>query len=98
MKMNSAQIEQTLSQFEAEAIPPDHPVMPQLQRMFGDHTYFLDSCGLNIVEPMETDKKDERLGVVINLADWSDVSATSLQPHQPQSTELTVTLGPDGSH
>jgi hypothetical protein len=100
MKLNTAQIEQTLNQFEAEAIPSDHPVMPQLQRLFGDHTYFLDGSGLNIVEPVETEteQKDGRLGVVINLADWSDVSATSLQPHAPESTEVTVALEPDGSH
>ena len=41
MKMNSAQIRQTLHQFEA-AIPAGHPVMPQLERMFGEHTYFID--------------------------------------------------------
>jgi hypothetical protein len=42
MKMNSAQIGQTLHQFEAQAIPAGHPVMPQLERMFGEHTYFID--------------------------------------------------------
>jgi hypothetical protein len=30
MKMNSAQIEQTLNQFDAQAIPAGHPAMPQL--------------------------------------------------------------------
>ena len=95
MKLNSAQIEQTLNQFEAQAIPANHPVMPQLQRLFGDHTYFVDGSGLNIVEPMEGDRED-RLGVVINLADWADATASSLQPHEPETTELIVTLEPDG--
>ena len=27
--------------------------LPQLSEMFGDHTFFLDSNGLNIVEPIE---------------------------------------------
>jgi hypothetical protein len=40
MKMNSAQIEQTLQQFQAQAIPAGHPVTPKLERLFGDHTYF----------------------------------------------------------
>ena len=31
MKLNSAQIEQTLHQIEAEAIPVDHPILPQLE-------------------------------------------------------------------
>jgi hypothetical protein len=51
MKLTSAQIERTLSQFEAEAIPDSHPALPRLNELFGDHTFFLDSKGLNIVEP-----------------------------------------------
>jgi hypothetical protein len=40
MKLNSAQLEQTLSQFEAQAIPEDHPMVPKLCELFGDHTFF----------------------------------------------------------
>ena len=35
MKLNSAQVERTLKQFEAQALPDDHPVVPQLASMFG---------------------------------------------------------------
>ena len=96
MKMNSAQIEQTLTQFEAQAIPADHPLMAQLTPMFGDHTYFLDNAGLNIVEPVENEKDEGngRVGVVVNIATWVDPSAASLQPHEPETTELVVTLEP----
>ena len=42
MKLTSAEIERTLSQFEAQAIPDDHPVVPQLNSLFGgEHTF----CG-----------------------------------------------------
>jgi len=51
MKLTSAQIERTLNQFEAQAIPEDHPLLPRLNELFGDHTFFIDSDGLNIVEP-----------------------------------------------
>ena len=50
MRLTSALVERTLSQFEAEAIPDNHPVIPQLRGLFGDHTFFLDGNGLNIVE------------------------------------------------
>ena len=53
MTLNSAQLERTLGQFEARAIPDDHPVIPQLNDLFGEHTFFLDRNGLNIVEPAE---------------------------------------------
>ena len=53
MRLTSAQVERTLRQFEfeARAIPDSHPVVPKLTEIFGDHTFFLDSNGLNIVEP-----------------------------------------------
>jgi hypothetical protein len=99
MKMNSAQIEQTLHQLNAEAIPVEHPVMQQLERLFGNHTYFLDGKGLNIVEPVEVEQNSSRRrGVVVNLADWTDAKTSSLQPHEPESTDLVIDLGTDSLH
>ena len=98
MKMNPAQIEQTLSQFEAQAIPAGHPAMPQLARLFGDHTFFLDSQGLNIVEPIEAEQNDRGRGVVVNLASWADESKASLEPHDPELTEVVVDFKADTHH
>ncbi len=98
MKLNSAQIERTLHQFEAEAIPAEHPVVPNLERLFGDHTYFLDNNGLSIVEPVEAEQKAGGRGVVVNLASWSDGNASRLQPHDPEPTELVVDLDGDTRH
>jgi hypothetical protein len=92
MKLNSAQIEQTLDQFEGEVVPEDNPVISKLQRLFGDHTYFLDQSGLHIVEPAEPDHKSVRVGVVVNIADWADEDASSLAPHDPKKTGLLVLL------
>ena len=39
MKLTSTQIERTLGQFEAQAIPEDHPVVLQLNELFGEHTF-----------------------------------------------------------
>ena len=73
MKLTSAQIERTLSQFEAEAIPDSHPALPRLNELFGDHTFFLDSKGLNIVEPTaEPTGGRTQVARVVNLANWSD--------------------------
>jgi hypothetical protein len=95
MKLNPAQIEQTLHQFQAEAIPADHPMVPQLTRLFGDHTYFLDREGLNIVE---MDPQDGQMGVVVSVADWFDGNATQLVPHEPEPTDVTVALGTGRNH
>ena len=98
MKLNSAQIEKTQHLLHGEAISPEHPMMPQLERLFGDHTYFLDGNGLNIVEPVEAKKNTSRRGVVVNLASWTDAKAESLQPHEPESTDQVVDLDTENRH
>jgi hypothetical protein len=98
MKMNTAQIRQTLHQYQAQAIPAEHPVMPELERLFGNHTYFLDGNGLNVVEPVEQEQTDGLRGVVVNLASWVDEKAQSLLPHKPESTDLVVDLEGDTRH
>ena len=63
MKLNSAQVERALKQFEAQALPEDHPVVPQLASMFGEHTFFLDSGGLNVLEPTEASSQEAPVGI-----------------------------------
>jgi hypothetical protein len=89
MKLNSAQLERTLGQFEARAIPDDHPVIPQLSDLFGEHTFLLDSHGLNIVEPVEAGES----AMVVNLAHWSDDSRSDLELHEPEATDVVIMLG-----
>jgi len=93
MKLNSAQLERTLVQFEAQAIPDDHPVIPQLNDLFGEHTFFLDRNGLNIVEPAEaTAGAAAQSGKVVNLANWSDDDSTGLELHEPETTDIVITF------
>jgi hypothetical protein len=89
MKLNSAQLERTLGQFEARAIPDDHPVIPQLSDLFGEHTFLLDSHGLNIVEPVEAGES----AMVVNLGHWSDDSRSDLELHEPEATDVVIMLG-----
>jgi len=93
MRLTSAQVERALDQFDAQAIPEDHPVTAQLHDLFGDHTFFLDTKGLNVVEPVEA-TTDGETAKVVNLADWTDESLTRLAPHPPQVTETVIVLGP----
>ncbi|HZQ01495.1 MAG TPA: hypothetical protein VFB13_18260 [Reyranella sp.] len=90
MKLNAQQIEQTLSQFEAEPLPADHPAVSKLESLFGSHTFFLDGNGLNIVEPIAKEEADSPSCVVMNLASWADASASSLRPHAPEPTDLAL--------
>jgi hypothetical protein len=93
MKLTSAQVERTLGQFEAEAIPESHPVVPQLNDLFGEHTFFLDRKGLNIVEPTDGSRAGLQSAKVVNLASWSDAGSSGLEPHEPEPTDVVIMLG-----
>jgi len=94
MKLNSTQLERTLSQFSAEVLPDDHPALKQLSNIFGDHTFFLDGSGLNVLEPAATAETDAQTGEIVSLANWSDATLTSLRPHEPEPTGVLVVLEP----
>jgi hypothetical protein len=98
MKLNAAQLERTTTQLQAEVIPEDHPLIPQLNRMFGDHTYLLDSNGLIIVEPAAAELAPDTagMGVVVNLANWTNSNPPKLEAHEPELTDSMVALETDG--
>jgi hypothetical protein len=87
MKLNSGLIERALSQNPGEVIPDSHPMIPELKRLFGDHTFFLDANGLSIVERME---EQAQTGKVVNLADWDEADPPNLVCHMPESTDLVI--------
>jgi hypothetical protein len=92
MKLTSAQIERTLNQFEAQAIPEDHPVLSRLSELFGDHTFFIDDNGLNIVEPTSESGDGTQAGRVVNIANWNDAAKSALAAHEPEPTDAIVEL------
>jgi len=94
MKLNPTQVQQTLSQFEAQVLPDSHPAVPELSDLFGDHTFFLDSGGLNVLEPAEAPEIEAQAGEIVSLASWSDESLTSLRPHEPEPTGVVIVLEP----
>jgi hypothetical protein len=100
MKLTAPMVRQTLDQFEAQPIPDNNPAVPELNRLFGDHTFFLDRDGLNIVEPAAPASKDAAGWQVVKLATWKDETRTSLVPHEPEPTDRVIALdseGPDGA-
>jgi len=91
MKLTAALVERTLSQFDAQAIPDDDPAIPQLSRLFGDHTFFLDSNGLNIIEPAGPAQLATE-GQVVKIASWDEANPHSLAPHEPEPTDVIIRL------
>jgi hypothetical protein len=89
MKLTPAQIEQTTMQFDAQPVPEESRLAPELHRVFGDHTFFLGADGLHIVEAAEGGAREAR---VVKLAGWTDPDRTALTPHDPEVTETVVAL------
>ena len=96
MKLSTARVERTLDQLEAQAVPEDHPALSELNRVFGEHTFFLDQDGLHIVEPVLSTSAGPEAGQIIKVASWQDASRTQLAAHQPEPSEVVVDLGPEG--
>jgi|SRR5437588_126843 hypothetical protein len=100
MKLNSAQVKQTMTQLDAQVLPEDHPAVAQLNSVFGEHTFFVDQSGLKVLEPAEAPEIEAQTGQVgqtgqvVSLADWSDSELTSLRPHEPEPTGVIVVLEP----
>jgi hypothetical protein len=99
MKLSTVRIQRTLHQLEEQTafqetllIGEDSPLKPKLSELYGDHTFFLDSQGIHIVEPAET-SSSAPTGKVIKLATWKDNKRTMLTPHRPQVTDIVVVLG-----
>ena len=43
-------------------------------------------------------QNDRPRGVVVNLASWTDADKASLEPHEPEATDLVVDLETDTRH
>ena len=90
MKLSPAQVERVEERMDCQAVPEDHAASPQLETVFGSHTFFLDSEGLSIVEPTA---EDDQVGNVVKLANWTDERRTTLAPHPPEPTPTVVEIG-----
>ena len=92
MKLSPTQVQRIQVEMDAEAIPEQHVVTADLQRAFGDHTFFLDNEGLTIVE---ASPDDSHVGNVVKVARWADADHTTLKIQSPQSTPYQVELDRD---
>ncbi len=92
MKLAPAQILHVERQLAFLSVAEDHPVIPELTKTFGDHTFFVNTKGLNIVE------LDSATGgascVIFKLASWTNEQKSELAPHDPelQSAAIDIVL------
>jgi len=89
MKLSSEQVQRVEQRIDGQVVPDSHPLSPQLQREFGDHTFFLNPDGLTIVERSPVDRQ---VGEVVKLAGWTNGAHTELEPDVPESMPVAIQL------
>lgn len=60
MKLTAPQIEQVANQLQARPVPENSRMAPDLERYFGQHTFFLGGDGLHILEVENREKRARR--------------------------------------
>jgi hypothetical protein len=96
MRLSNVQVKDVLNQMDAQVIPADHPAVPQLERTFGAHTFFVGKDGLHVVERGEMESAEDDSAYAVKVAAWSDDRRTSLQP-QPAELLKRVNIGPQSA-
>jgi len=89
MKLNALQTKRIEDEFGVQTVSEEHPVYPKLRETFGDHTFVMDTDGLNIVEPQSS--AEGANGKVVRLASWME-DRTTLKVHEPQVLPVSVNL------
>ena len=93
MKLTAEQIDGVTSEFEAQTVPQDNRMIAELNKIFGEHTFFLDSNGLHIVEKLaEPEEAGAPIVRVAKLASWTDPDHRTLAAHPPEPTDLVINL------
>lgn len=97
MKLSTAQIAEVKEQTGIDPVPEEHPTTPNLKEAFGDHTFFLDTNGLHVLEAAQEEQtQDEKQALaVIRVASWTDENRTALAPHEPQVSEAALEVTAD---
>ena len=89
MKLSSEKLGSVLEQIDAEVIPDDHPSLPKLREVFGDHTFFIDDNGLTIIQPLD---QHRQTGGLVKIARWDDTDPSYLVAHTPEQTDILIKL------
>lgn len=92
MKLNSNQIAAVKQDLEADPLDEENPAIGSLRQAFGDHTFYVGSEGLFVVEPVEDEAHPGEPAQLVLVAAWTDEKKNALQPVPPQQTETVVDL------
>jgi hypothetical protein len=97
MKLTSKQAAAVKARVNIDPIEEAHPAAAPLRKAFGDHTFYVVSDGLFVLEPVNDpgEKAGEPARFVL-VAAWTDEDKGALKPVEPQRTNTVVDLADGG--
>ena len=94
MRLSNAQVRDVIQQTGVEALPADHPIVRQLEQVFGFLTFLLKPEGLHVVERGGLASPEGDPAFLVKIAGWADERHTLLAP-QRYEVAGPVDSGPD---
>lgn len=92
MKLNLRQIASVKQELGVDPIEEKNPAMEALRDTFGDHTFYVGTDGLFVIEPANDPTHSGEPAHLVLVGAWADEQRTALQPVPRQATEQVVDL------
>jgi len=101
MKLSTQQVAAVKQELGADPVDEANPAMETLRQAFGDHTFYLASDGLFVLEPadaadansaQEPAQQMSEPAHLVLVAAWTDENKNSLQPAPAQVSATVVDL------
>ncbi len=93
MKLSTDQIAAAKAVLGADPLPADHPVIEELEKAFGENTFYLDQNGLLVFETATAVEDTTTEARLVLVAAWTDENKTALGKVEPVDTGVKVDLG-----
>lgn len=101
MKLNTQQIAAVKQEIGADPVEDSNPAMEPLRDAFGDHTFYVGSEGLFVLEPVDAGDaqgaeapaaEPAEPAQLVLIAGWANEEKNALQPVPAQATTTVVDL------
>ncbi|MEZ5669843.1 MAG: hypothetical protein R3F55_20875 [Alphaproteobacteria bacterium] len=92
MKLSSQQVVSVKTALGADPLEDHNPAMDSLVKAFGEHTFYVFTDGLFVLEPVNDAAMAGDPARLVLVAAWTDEKRNALQKVQPQATDAIVDL------
>lgn len=101
MKLTSNQTAAVKQRVNIDPIDEENPVVEPLRQAFGDHTFYIVSDGLFVLEPVNDPGQGDEPVQFVLVAAWTDETKNALKAVEPHQTgtviDLAIATADDGN-